>query len=305
MATVAAALCALPAAAVPTGPGIFRAYLSGTGNDANPCTLQLPCRLLPAALAAVQQGGEVWMLDSANYNTAPVGITKSVTILAIPGELGSVVGNGGDALDISTASVTVVLRNLNIQNLTAGSSGVNITNGSRVTLQGCNVTGFQDGVYVSAANTKVEVLDSVVRDNGNGVSVRNGTVVISRSHIDQNGYGVSASPIAAGVTATAHIYDSTASQNSQTGVSSSANQGTARIYAERTVASNNVLDGFQSATGGGGPDSEVSVSRSVASGNGRYGFGTFGATFRSAGDNLVFDNASADTNVAPTVLTLR
>ena len=51
---------------------LFRAYLSVNGNDANPCTLQLPCRLLPAALTAVNAGGDIWMLDSANYNTAPV-----------------------------------------------------------------------------------------------------------------------------------------------------------------------------------------------------------------------------------------
>ncbi|HWD36582.1 MAG TPA: hypothetical protein VG840_10505, partial [Casimicrobiaceae bacterium] len=49
--------------------GLFRSYLSLAGNDANPCTLQQPCRLLPAALAAVNAGGEIWMLDSANFNT--------------------------------------------------------------------------------------------------------------------------------------------------------------------------------------------------------------------------------------------
>jgi len=36
---------------------VFRAYLSFNGNDANPCSIQLPCRLLPAALAAVHDGG--------------------------------------------------------------------------------------------------------------------------------------------------------------------------------------------------------------------------------------------------------
>ena len=47
---------------------LFRAYLAPApaGNDANNCTLPSPCRrLLPAALAAVADGGEIWMLDSA------------------------------------------------------------------------------------------------------------------------------------------------------------------------------------------------------------------------------------------------
>src|SRR5258706_11932148 len=47
---------------------LFRAFLSSTGNDANACTVAAPCRLLPAALAAIDDGGEVWILDSANYN---------------------------------------------------------------------------------------------------------------------------------------------------------------------------------------------------------------------------------------------
>ena len=61
--------------------GLFRAYLSVNGNDASACALQTPCRLLPAALAAINAGGEIWMLDSASFNAAP-NITKSATILA-------------------------------------------------------------------------------------------------------------------------------------------------------------------------------------------------------------------------------
>jgi hypothetical protein len=65
--------------------GLFRAYLSVHGADTNSCTLADPCRLLPAALAAVADGGEVWMLDSGNFNISQVNISKSVTILAVPG----------------------------------------------------------------------------------------------------------------------------------------------------------------------------------------------------------------------------
>ena len=62
----AAFLALLATATFPAHAQIFRAYLTLDGNDANPCRLQLPCRLFPAALTAVQSGGEIWMLDSAN-----------------------------------------------------------------------------------------------------------------------------------------------------------------------------------------------------------------------------------------------
>jgi hypothetical protein len=46
-------LLAATAVVLVAGPAhgqLFRTYLASDGSDANPCTLQLPCRLLPAAL---------------------------------------------------------------------------------------------------------------------------------------------------------------------------------------------------------------------------------------------------------------
>jgi hypothetical protein len=76
--------------------------LRGVGRKRlNNCSLSTPCRLLPRA-AQTDINGEIWMLDSANYNTGTVVINKSVTILAIPGAVGSVVAQGGgDAFSVA------------------------------------------------------------------------------------------------------------------------------------------------------------------------------------------------------------
>jgi hypothetical protein len=139
-----AALAALAALALPAQAQIFRAYLTLDGSDSNPCTLSLPCRLLPAALTAVADGGEIWMLDSANYNTGPVTVSKSVTLLAVPGALGSVVALGGDALVISTTGA-VTLRNLNILPFPANTNrkGVNKNGAGSLTIQDCNIVAFR------------------------------------------------------------------------------------------------------------------------------------------------------------------
>jgi hypothetical protein len=127
------------------------------GSDANPCTVQAPGRLLPAALAAIKDGGETWMLDSANFNTGPVNITKSVSILAIPGAVGSMVGSGGDAIVIESAGVKVSLRNLKSLNFSAGQFGTRMTNGARLAVADCEVAGFtaEDvaGIYVRTERT--------------------------------------------------------------------------------------------------------------------------------------------------------
>ena len=166
--------------------GLFRSYLSLTGSDANACTLPAPCRLLPAALTAVNDGGEIWMLDSANYNVAPVNINKAVKILAIPGQMGSVVGNGGDAIIINVAG-DVTLRNLQILNLSGGVNGVNIQNAGAVHIEKTSIDGFTTDVSScirldSAATVRLYVDDSFLRHCRNGIFA-NGSNTTNRSSV--------------------------------------------------------------------------------------------------------------------------
>jgi hypothetical protein len=163
-------LPALPAHA------LFRAYLSVGGNDANPCTVQMPCRLLPAALAAVSDGGEIWMVDSANYNTATVSVTKSVSILAVPGQVASLVSTGGGpALTINTAGVTVALRNLvfvPVAGASAGNGGVSMGDGALLSVEGClfaNLAGH--GIDVGNSAAHVRVGNTVFRNLASGAAV--------------------------------------------------------------------------------------------------------------------------------------
>jgi len=158
----------------PAHAGIFRAYLSIGGNDANPCTLPQPCRLLPAAIAAANDGGEVWMLDSANFNTGPVLIDKGLKILAIPGAVGSVVGNGGDALVINAPGKDVTLRNLVILNLAGGMNGVNVQEVAAIHIEKSTIHEFTDanGACVRVAGTaqvRAYIDDSFLRSCRTGV----------------------------------------------------------------------------------------------------------------------------------------
>jgi hypothetical protein len=226
-------------AASAASAGLFRAYVSQNGNDANPCTLQFPCRLLPAALTAINDGGEIWMLDSANYNTAPVAVTKSVTILAIPGALGSVVGSSGDAIDIATANVRVTLRNLVLLNFNAGVHGVNFSNGGRLTLEECEVYGFpQDAIHVTAPGSGVVVKNTTIHNiGGNGVfiagSAVSGGVTAALEHVSL--FSVNTGIVVAG-SASVTLNDSLIN-NTNTGVSASESGGTGT----RMTISNSVI----------------------------------------------------------------
>ena len=72
LATVAITALLFPAAA----SALQRTFVSTSGNDANPCTLPLPCRTFNAAIAQASSGSEVIVLDSGGYGEE--NIAKSV-----------------------------------------------------------------------------------------------------------------------------------------------------------------------------------------------------------------------------------
>ena len=279
---------------------LFRAYLASDGNDANPCTVQAPCRLLPAALAAVKDGGEVWIMDSANFNTAPVVINKSVSILAIPGALGSIVGSGGDAILINTAGVKVSLRNLKILNFSGGLNGIYMTNGASLKVEGCEIAGFVGNYAGIRINTpaKVTIVDTIVQDNFIGILFDNGSSGdVARTTVVGNSYvGIWAWPTVDS-TVTVTVTDSVSSNNVAAGfvISGSATQ-IGKMTVSRSTAAHNGR-GFEIS----GTNSQMVVSASVASHN-AIGFKHFSGTFLSLGDNTVFDNTTADTQGTITVV---
>src|SRR6266852_3551551 len=69
-------LSALPASAQAT-----RTFVSGVGNDANPCSRTAPCKTFAGAISKTAPAGEINVLDPGGFGA--VTITKSITIQAI------------------------------------------------------------------------------------------------------------------------------------------------------------------------------------------------------------------------------
>jgi hypothetical protein len=285
---------------------LFRAYLAADGNDANPCTLAAPCRLLPAALAAVANGGQIWMLDSANYNTATVTIGKSVSILAIPGTVGSVVAVGGPAISITAASLTVALRNLVIVPLPGGGGthGVQLTGASALTIEHSLIANLPgEGVFVVGTGS-VKIADTVFRKNdGGAVVLENGAAgVISRTQMLANAAGVAVHGNTA-TTTTASVSDSLVSGGT-VGVNAFANGAGAVVQAfvTRSTIEGTTAGGLRSLTSGVG-STLVTVSYSMVTnnGNGWYQSGV-GSVIKTLGNNHIEDNANTVGSLTPTAL---
>ena len=279
----------------------FRAYIASSGNDANPCTLQAPCRLLPAALAAVANGGEVWMLDSANYNTGTVTITKSVSVLAVPGAVGSLLAIAeAPAISIPAAGLRVGLRNLVITNLAgnigASSHGVRMDGQSNLTIESsllANLPG--DGVRVIGGGT-LKIVNSTLRDNGNrAVRLVNGAIAtIANTQMIGNGGGVLAGGSAAAST-TVTIVDSLISGGFR-GVSLGGDPNVAGVVNRATIVRSTIEQteiGLLVQSSDPGSSSEADVGGSVIVNNAQaWGLSEAGARILTLGDNLVSGNAN-------------
>lgn len=296
-ARLAALSFAIAALALPlTGAAqLFRTYVASTGSDSNPCTLPAPCRLLPAALAAVADGGEVWMLDSANFNTGPVTIAKSVSIVAVPGAVGSIVGRLGDGVVIDSPTARVALRNLVVRYLDGvATTGIRMNDGLGLLVQDCEVSGFPiDGIRVETAATApaVSILGTLVRQNGvKGIALNSpGSALVERTTALRNSTAISVRVARAG-TLNGVVRESTFSNNTGRGMEVWRDLGSVTLLVRAIDSSANGNSGFETvaAVPGTGGVNQITISASSFHGNAAGGvvLGGGGAVY-SDGTNVI------------------
>src|ERR1700749_2323820 len=110
---LAVALFAL-AWAAPAQAKATRTWVSGTGDDVNPCSLTAPCKTFAGAISKTAASGEIDALDPGGVGN--VTINKSITLDGTTGAgFGSILASGVSAIIINAgANDTVVLRNLSL-----------------------------------------------------------------------------------------------------------------------------------------------------------------------------------------------
>src|SRR6201993_2892138 len=100
-----------------------RTWVSGGGDDANPCSRTAPCKTFPGAISKTAAGGEIDVLDPGGFGA--VTITKSITLAAEgTGEAGILVaGTNGVTVNCTTdPNCKVILRGLQIDGGPPGSN---------------------------------------------------------------------------------------------------------------------------------------------------------------------------------------
>lgn len=170
MLTLAVAACAF--AATPAAAQATRTWVSGVGDDVNPCSRTAPCKTFAGAISKTAAGGEINCLDPGGFGG--VTITKALTILC-DGVVGGALA-GGNAINVNAGvNDRVVLKGLDIFAVNpVGAAGVNVIQARDVIIIDTNIQGFGAGVLVAGSTKmRVTVHNSRIIGNTVGVSVTN------------------------------------------------------------------------------------------------------------------------------------
>src|ERR1700710_2170193 len=136
------ALLAPVLAAAPAHAQATRTWVSGVGDDVNPCSRTAPCKTFAGAISKTAAGGEIDCLDPGGFGTLT--ITKSITI-DCAGTFGSTLGSGtigfniNDSASAAPNTAVVNLRNISINGAgtTPGTVGVRFVSGATVNIDNC------------------------------------------------------------------------------------------------------------------------------------------------------------------------
>src|SRR5262245_5307457 len=156
-----------------------RTWVSGVGDDVNPCSRTAPCKTYAGAISKTAAGGEISTLDPGGFGA--VTITKSMTITG-DGAYGSILSPGVNGIIVSNSIPStgkVILRNLAINGAGAGLDGIRVLGGAQIVIEKCTIHGVTGSAIniapnIAGLNTEVYILDTTMADGGNGVAMFTG-----------------------------------------------------------------------------------------------------------------------------------
>ena len=204
-----------------------RTWVSGVGDDANPCSRTAPCKTFAGAISKTVAGGEIDALDPGGFGA--VTITKSITIDGGGGQVASIVASGTNAINVSAgASDVVILRNLRLDGLShSGLQGIQYNSGGELHIENCDIFGFgNSGIHgaTSQANATLIVNNTFLQGNVNGVHILpssgnlRSTLVQVRAH-GNSGFGFNVAPSSGAGAGTAIIDSSAVANGTGVGIS--------------------------------------------------------------------------------------
>ncbi|HEX3559076.1 MAG TPA: hypothetical protein VHU19_07720 [Pyrinomonadaceae bacterium] len=280
-----------------------RTWVSGLGDDANPCSRTAPCKTFAGAISKTAVNGEINCIDPGGFGA--VTITKSITIDCHE-VFASILNAGTNGVNIPFDNFTAVgevrktvrLRNLNFNGFDSGLRSVAIsgsagTTGTKVIIEDCMMDGNQTspgrgiedfrrgGGLLVIKNTSIRGMLSaaVVVDPtaAGGSSSAQVNVSISDSQFCNNGFGINF-----GSNVKAFVHNAIIAGNVNSGVFAVQNSGgTTEVAVDSSIVSGNGT-GFTASSA----NTVIRVSNTTAMNNGTLATAAGGGQVSSYGNNM-------------------
>ncbi|HEY2034717.1 MAG TPA: hypothetical protein VGH02_13620 [Rhizomicrobium sp.] len=303
--------------AVPANAQASRTWISGVGDDANPCSRTAPCKTFAGAISKTAAGGEIDCLDPGGFGG--VTITKSITLDCgggIGGQVGSILVAGTNGITVNAAATDIVkIRNLTINGIqkvgTPGLSGIKFIQGAGLIVEHVGIFGFggspsnNGGIdfepgagSVPTDSASLNVLDTEIQYGlGDGILIAPGGTGSATANLNRvtamnnagGGVNVKTNNAQSGAGVTVTVRDSMFSSNAD-GVEIGAKLGTAP---GRILMTGSALVGNTSAGGyANGMNATLSMGGTTVSANPTGLLTASSGIIRSFGDNYVFGNTT-------------
>lgn len=288
-----------------------RTWVSGVGDDVNPCSRTAPCKTFAGAISKTFIGGEIDALDPGGFGA--ITITKSITIDGASG-FASVLASGttGVIINLTNASDPerrVTLRRLSINGTGAsgaigqrtGVKGVSILQGTAgltttVHVENCYIQNFtQEGINVNVGSSSfVSIKDTNIQNCNVGVNFTSSTGFLvgdlDRVRVEK----MTGNGVVYGTNSFGTLRGSWVVSNGTDGVSMGSGNISGRVNLDGCIVNNNGSAGVRS----GGAGSSLIISNTSIQAN-STGAATGGGALESHGNNQISNNGAAGSAFTP------
>ncbi len=277
-----------------------RTWVSGVGDDVNPCSRTAPCKTFAGAISKTAEGGEINALDPGGFGT--LNITKSITING-EGTMASMLASSTNGIIVNAGPADIVIiRGVSINGAgnpgeVTGLNGIRFLAGGELHVENVKIYGFtQQGIdFVPNGASRLLVSNTSILNTG-GIwirSVGSGTALVTLDKVTMQG---NARGIRVEDGAIVMMRDSFITSNDVDGVVTQGTFRAADLTLENVVVSNNFGVGIF-ANGMG----TVRISNTTVTRNNAGLAAVGGGSIVSFGNNRVHSNNSA--NGPPSVTT--
>lgn len=277
-----------------------RTWVSGVGDDANPCSRTAPCKTFAGAISKTAPAGEIDALDPGGFGALT--ITKAITLDGGGGQVASVLVAGTNGIVVAAGSGDfVIIRNMRLDGLqgsgNAGLSGIRFISGKTLNIENSTIFGFSVNCIDIALNQNtsaiVHIVNSVTANcAGDGIKATNAqtpAVQVGIDHTQVMGSGTN------GIESAQHshlVVNNSLVEHAVTSgmVAGDATSNDAVITAEHSDSSFNI-NGVAATAGGTLSIGDSKISNNTACGYNSSASNVFAFTAQGQGTNQLVANS--------------